>query len=109
MVHVFIGSRNSVEGLFCPQLKDKLVKLFYQNFLLLWKSFEVCVYLNICIYIFLVLFPTFCSERTAYALMNATAVVCIKISYLLLISSFKRAVDAKISSNSILHQMLLNF
>lgn len=66
------------------------------------------VYLHMCIYI-LVLFPTFCSERTASAVMNATVVIYNKTSYLLFILIFKRAVDAKIITHSIFHQMLLNF
>lgn len=111
---MFIGNLKSVEELFCPQLKDKLVKLFYQNFLLLWKSFEVCVHIymsvfkHICIYI-LVLFPIFSSERTDSSLMNATVVVYIKILYLLFILIFKRAVDAKIITNQYSAPNAFNF
>lgn len=69
----------------------------------------VCGFKYVCVDIYIKVFLPPYSERTAYALLNATAVVYIKISFLLLIWSFKGAVDAKIITNSILLQMLLNF
>lgn len=67
------------------------------------------LYLTCAYFIFIVLFSTFCTERTVCALMNATVFIYIKISHLIFVLCFKQAVVAKTIRNRILHQMLLNF
>lgn len=67
----------------------------------------MCEFKSNSVYTYIFLIPFY--SRTSYAWLNATAVVYIKISSLLLSWSFKWAVDTKMITNSILPQMLLNF
>lgn len=99
---------------FCYQLKNKPVILLrfaatLEEFWGVCTCIYVCLLKHVCTYI-LVLFPTFCPERTANVLMNATAIVWLYWDFIpIFYFGFYQAVDAKIITNSILHQTLLIF